>query len=140
MRGQPSVGASGDLGVPRSGPQGHRVFALSVASQETLEDLVLRLQLVRRERRGLELQEAALRAQGPVHTLLLVQLQWERAQLQTRGASSSGGGSSGGSSGDEEAWSQVSGSAGPRGAGEMSLARPQLPCPHREMSRVVNCR
>ncbi|CAK6445354.1 unnamed protein product [Pipistrellus nathusii] len=76
------------------------------ATRETLEDLVLRLQLVRRERRGLELQEAALRAQGPVHTLLLVQLQWERAQLQTRGASSSGGGSSGGSSGDEEAWSQ----------------------------------
>lgn len=67
---------------------------------------MLRLQLVRREKRGLELQEAALRAQGPVHTLLLEQLQWERAQLQTRGAASSGGGSSGGSSGDEEAWCQ----------------------------------
>ncbi|XP_070272448.1 harmonin-binding protein USHBP1 isoform X3 [Myotis yumanensis] len=76
------------------------------ATRETLEDLVLRLQLVRREKRGLELQEAALRAQGPVHMLLLEQLQWERAQLQTRGANSSGGGSSGGSSGDEEAWCQ----------------------------------
>ncbi|XP_036158582.1 Usher syndrome type-1C protein-binding protein 1 isoform X3 [Myotis myotis] len=76
------------------------------ATRETLEDLMLRLQLVRREKRGLELQEAALRAQGPVHTLLLEQLQWERAQLQTRGAASSGGGSSGGSSGDEEAWCQ----------------------------------
>lgn len=76
---------------------------------------MLRLQLVRREKRGLELQEAALRAQGPVHMLLLEQLQWERAQLQTRGANSSGGGSSGGSSGDEEPWSQVSGSAGPLG-------------------------
>lgn len=69
---------------------------------------MLRLQLVRREKRGLELQEAALRAQSPVHMLLLEQLRWERAQLQTCGANSSGGGSSGRSSGDEEAWSQVS--------------------------------
>lgn len=77
---------------------------------------------MRREKRGLELQEAALRAQGPVHTLLLEQLQWERAQLQTRGAHSSGGGSSGGSSGDEEAWCQVSGSAGPRRESSTLLA------------------
>ncbi|XP_045051816.2 harmonin-binding protein USHBP1 isoform X2 [Desmodus rotundus] len=83
-------------------------------TRETLEDLMLRLQLVRREKRGLELQEAALRAQGPVHVLLLEQLQWERAQLQTCGANSSGGDSSGGSSGDEEAWSQ--GSALPGGS------------------------
>ncbi|KAM5308954.1 harmonin-binding protein USHBP1 isoform 1-T1 [Glossophaga mutica] len=83
-------------------------------TRETLEDLMLRLQLVRREKRGLELQEAALRAQGPVHMLLLEQLQWERAQLQTCGANSSGGDSSGGSSGDEEAWSQ--GSALPGGS------------------------
>ncbi|XP_016064822.1 PREDICTED: Usher syndrome type-1C protein-binding protein 1 [Miniopterus natalensis] len=76
------------------------------ATRETLEDLMLRLQLVRREKRGLELQEAALRAQSPVHMLLLEQLRWERAQLQTCGANSSGGGSSGRSSGDEEAWSQ----------------------------------
>nr|KAF6482605.1 USH1 protein network component harmonin binding protein 1 [Molossus molossus] len=76
------------------------------ATRETLEDLMLRLQLVRREKRGLELQEAALRAQGPVHVLLLEQLRWEQAQLQTCGANSGGGDSSGGSSGDEEAWSQ----------------------------------
>lgn len=70
---------------------------------------MLRLQLVRREKRGLELREAALRAQGPAHMLLLEQLRWEWAQLQTGGANSSGGDSSGGrSSGDEEAWSQVS--------------------------------
>lgn len=69
---------------------------------------MLRLQLVRREKRGLELREAALRAQGPAHMLLLEQLRWEWAQLQTGGANSSGGDSSGGrSSGDEEAWSQV---------------------------------
>ncbi|XP_066126583.1 harmonin-binding protein USHBP1 isoform X5 [Saccopteryx bilineata] len=76
------------------------------ATRETLEDLMLRLQLVRWEKRGLELQEAALRAQSPVHMLLLEQLQWERAQLQTCGANSSGGDSSGRSSGDEEVWSQ----------------------------------
>lgn len=76
------------------------------ATRETLEDLMLRLQLVRREKRGLELQEAALRAQGPVHVLLLEQLRWEQAQLQTCGANSSAGDSSGGSSGDEEVWSQ----------------------------------
>lgn len=70
---------------------------------------MLRLQLVRREKRGLELREAALRAQGPAHVLLLEQLQWERAQLQMGGADSSGGNSSGGqSSGDEEERAQVS--------------------------------
>ena len=64
---------------------------------------MLRLQLVRREKRALELREAALRAQGPAHVLLLEQLRWERAQLRTGGANSSGGDSSGGgSSGDEE--------------------------------------
>ncbi|XP_064336047.1 harmonin-binding protein USHBP1 isoform X2 [Camelus dromedarius] len=77
------------------------------ATRETLADLMLRLQLVRREKRALELREAALRAQGPAHVLLLEQLQWEKAQLQTGGANSSGGDSSGGgSSGDEEEWSQ----------------------------------
>ncbi|XP_067589247.1 harmonin-binding protein USHBP1 isoform X3 [Pseudorca crassidens] len=74
---------------------------------ETLADLMLRLQLVRREKRALELREAALRAQGPAHVLLLEQLRWERAKLWTGGANSSGGDSSGGgSSGDEEEWSQ----------------------------------
>uniref|UniRef100_A0A8C2P1B1 Harmonin-binding protein USHBP1 PDZ-binding domain-containing protein n=1 Tax=Capra hircus TaxID=9925 RepID=A0A8C2P1B1_CAPHI len=77
------------------------------ATRETLADLMLRLQLVRREKRALELREAALRAQGPAHVLLLEQLRWERAQLRTGGANSSGGDSSGGgSSGDEEEWSQ----------------------------------
>ncbi|XP_004277634.1 harmonin-binding protein USHBP1 isoform X2 [Orcinus orca] len=78
-----------------------------VATRETLADLMLRLQLVRREKRALELREAALRAQGPAHVLLLEQLRWERAKLWTGGANSSGGDSSGGgSSGDEEEWSQ----------------------------------
>ncbi|XP_037362017.1 harmonin-binding protein USHBP1 [Talpa occidentalis] len=77
------------------------------ATRETLADLMLQLQLVRREKRGLELREAALRAQGPAHMLLLEQLRWELAQLQTGGANSSGGDSSGGgSSRDEEEWSQ----------------------------------
>lgn len=90
-------------------------LALSLVPQETLADLLLRLQLVQREKRGLELREAALRAQGPAHTLLLEQLQWERAQLQGGGASSSGGDSSG----DEE-WSQVSGPARTR-QGQVAL-------------------
>ncbi|XP_058916618.1 harmonin-binding protein USHBP1 isoform X2 [Kogia breviceps] len=78
-----------------------------VATRETLADLMLRLQLVRREKRALELREAALRAQGPANVLLLEQLRWERAKLRTGGANSSGGDSSGGgSSGDEEEWSQ----------------------------------
>uniref|UniRef100_A0A8D2DXJ1 USH1 protein network component harmonin binding protein 1 n=1 Tax=Sciurus vulgaris TaxID=55149 RepID=A0A8D2DXJ1_SCIVU len=78
-----------------------------LATRETLAELMLRLQLVRREKRGLELRDAALRAQGPAHVLLLEQLQWERAQLGARGVDSSGGDSSaGGSSGDEEEWAQ----------------------------------
>ncbi|KAL6054651.1 hypothetical protein STEG23_035342 [Scotinomys teguina] len=64
-----------------------------VAARDSLADLVLRLQLARREKRGLELREAALRAQGPAHLLLLQQLRWERAHL-------AGDGSSGGSSED----------------------------------------
>ncbi|XP_049496130.1 harmonin-binding protein USHBP1 [Panthera uncia] len=77
------------------------------ATRETLAELMLRLQLMRREKRGLELKEAALRAQGPAHVLLLEQLRWEQAQLRTGGANSSGGDSSGGgSSGDEEESSQ----------------------------------
>ncbi|XP_048198466.1 Usher syndrome type-1C protein-binding protein 1 isoform X2 [Perognathus longimembris pacificus] len=75
-----------------------------MATRETLADLMLQLQLVRREKRCLELREAALRAQGPVHVLLLEQLQWERAQLALTpcGADASGGGSSGDSSSEEE--------------------------------------
>ncbi|XP_007943649.1 Usher syndrome type-1C protein-binding protein 1 [Orycteropus afer afer] len=73
-----------------------------VATRETLANLTLRLQLARREKRSLELREAALRALGPAHLLLLEQLRWERAQLQASGEGSSGGDSSGGgSSGDE---------------------------------------
>ncbi|XP_037674099.1 Usher syndrome type-1C protein-binding protein 1 isoform X2 [Choloepus didactylus] len=75
------------------------------AARETLADLTLKLQMARREKRGLELQEAALRAQGPAHVLLLEQLRWERAQLQAGEAGGSSGESSGaGSSGDEEEW------------------------------------
>ncbi|XP_008050388.1 Usher syndrome type-1C protein-binding protein 1 [Carlito syrichta] len=78
-----------------------------VATRETLVDLTLQLQLVRWEKRGLELREAALRAQGPAYLLLLEQLRWEQAQLGMAAADGSGGGSSGGAtSGDEEEWSQ----------------------------------
>lgn len=64
-----------------------------VAIRDSLADLVLRLQLSRREKRGLELRESALRAQGPAHLLLLQQLRWERTHL-------AGDGSRGGSSED----------------------------------------
>ncbi|XP_005359210.1 Usher syndrome type-1C protein-binding protein 1 [Microtus ochrogaster] len=64
-----------------------------VATRDSLADLVLRLQLSRREKRGLELRESALRAQGPAHLLLLQQLRWERTHL-------AGDGSRGGSSED----------------------------------------
>uniref|UniRef100_A0A8C5UUE2 USH1 protein network component harmonin binding protein 1 n=1 Tax=Microcebus murinus TaxID=30608 RepID=A0A8C5UUE2_MICMU len=73
-----------------------------VDTREALADLVLRLQLARREKRGLELREAALRAQGPAHALLLAQLRWERAQLAAGGDSSGGG-----SSGEEEEWNPL---------------------------------
>ncbi|XP_041530330.1 Usher syndrome type-1C protein-binding protein 1 isoform X3 [Microtus oregoni] len=63
------------------------------ATRDSLADLVLRLQLSRREKRGLELRESALRAQGPAHLLLLQQLRWERTHL-------AGDGSRGGSSED----------------------------------------
>ncbi|XP_004688695.1 PREDICTED: Usher syndrome type-1C protein-binding protein 1 isoform X2 [Condylura cristata] len=100
------------------------------ATRETLADLTLQLQLVRREKRGLELREAALRAQGPAHMLLLEQLRWELAQLQTGGANSSGGDSSGGgSSRDEEDWSQgppaVSGGSRGSGGGQVSKVKEQ---------------
>lgn len=74
----------------------------SPTPQETLADLMLQLQLVRREKRGLELREAALRAQGPAHALLLEQLQWERAQLGAAGPHSGAGDSSGAGSSEEE--------------------------------------
>lgn len=61
-----------------------------VATRDSLADLVLRLQLARREKRGLELREAALRAQGPAHLLLLQQLRWEQAHLAGAGGSSRG--------------------------------------------------
>ncbi|XP_038181799.1 Usher syndrome type-1C protein-binding protein 1 isoform X2 [Arvicola amphibius] len=64
-----------------------------VATRDSLGELMLRLQLSRREKRGLELRESALRAQGPAHLLLLQQLRWERTHL-------AGDGSRGGSSED----------------------------------------
>ncbi|XP_021075293.1 Usher syndrome type-1C protein-binding protein 1 [Mus pahari] len=70
------------------------------ATRDSLADLVLRLQLTQREKRGLELREAALRAQGPAHQLLLQQLCWERAHLAGDGSS---GGSSEDPSSEEEA-------------------------------------
>ncbi|XP_076770518.1 harmonin-binding protein USHBP1 isoform X2 [Arvicanthis niloticus] len=70
------------------------------ATRDSLADLVLRLQLAQREKRGLELREAALRAQGPAHRLLLQQLRWERAHLM-------GDGSSGGSSEDPSSEEEV---------------------------------
>lgn len=70
------------------------------ATRDGLADLVLRLQLAQREKRGLELREAALRAQGPAHRLLLQQLRWERAHLMGDGSS---GGSSEDPSSEEEA-------------------------------------
>lgn len=70
------------------------------ATRDSLADLVLRLQLAQREKRGLELQEAALRAQGPAHRLLLQQLRWERAHLAGDGSS---GDSSEDPSSEEEA-------------------------------------
>jgi hypothetical protein len=98
-----------------SGPQFPQWWILEAQAvlpvpQEALADLTLQLQLVRREKRGLELRDVALRAQGPAHVLLLEQLRWERAQLTaTRATNSSGGGSSEGrSSDDEEEWPQVS--------------------------------
>lgn len=69
--------------------------------------MMLQVQLVRREKRGLELREAALRAQGPAHALLRDQLRWERAQLGVGGGDSS---SEADSSEDEE-WAQVRGPA-----------------------------
>lgn len=74
-----------------------------LATRETLADLMLQVQLVRREKRGLELREAALRAQGPAHALLRDQLRWERAQLGVGGGDSS---SEADSSEDEE-WAQA---------------------------------
>lgn len=61
---------------------------------------MLRLQLAQREKRGLELREAALRAQGPALRLLLQQLRWEQAHLMGDGSS---GGSSEDPSSEEEA-------------------------------------
>ncbi|XP_029415174.1 Usher syndrome type-1C protein-binding protein 1 isoform X4 [Nannospalax galili] len=78
-----------------------------LATREGLADLALRLQLLRKEKRGLELREAALRTQGPALALLLQQLRWERAHLGACGVQdSSGRGSSGDASSEEEEWAQ----------------------------------
>ncbi|XP_060038299.1 harmonin-binding protein USHBP1 isoform X2 [Erinaceus europaeus] len=61
-----------------------------VATREALADLALSLQLARREKRSLELREAAVRALGPAHGLLLEQLRWERGQGAAGGDSSGG--------------------------------------------------
>ncbi|KAM6168159.1 harmonin-binding protein USHBP1 [Erethizon dorsatum] len=85
-----------------------------VATRETLADLALQLQLARREKRGLELREAALRAQAPALLLLLGQLRWEQAQFGA-GDSSGGDSSLGDNSEDEEAWPQGLASSTDRG-------------------------
>ncbi|XP_023563420.1 Usher syndrome type-1C protein-binding protein 1 isoform X2 [Octodon degus] len=77
-----------------------------VATRETLGDLALQLQLARREKRGLELREAALRAQAPALLLLLGQLRWELEQLGARASGGGGDSSEGNSSEDEEACPQ----------------------------------
>ncbi|KAM4888088.1 harmonin-binding protein USHBP1 isoform 1-T2 [Thomomys bottae] len=75
-----------------------------LATRETLVDLMLQLQLLRREKRGLELREAALRAQGPAHALLLEQLQWEKAQLEPEPGGARDSGSN--EEEEEEEWPQ----------------------------------
>ncbi|XP_055975755.1 harmonin-binding protein USHBP1 isoform X2 [Sorex fumeus] len=72
------------------------------ATRESLADLMLRLQLVQREKRGLELREAALRAQGPAHALLQAQLRWELELLQAGCSGSSSGDTSGAGSSSED--------------------------------------
>ncbi|XP_004616928.2 harmonin-binding protein USHBP1 isoform X2 [Sorex araneus] len=72
------------------------------ATRESLADLMLRLQLVRREKRGLELREAAMRAQSPAHALLQAQLRWELELLQTGCSGSSSGDTSGAGSSSED--------------------------------------
>nr|XP_013001968.1 Usher syndrome type-1C protein-binding protein 1 isoform X2 [Cavia porcellus] len=96
-----------------------------VTTRETLADLVLQLQLARREKRGLELREAALRAQAPALRLLLGQLRWEKAQLEA-GDNSGGDSSVGDSSEDEDAWPQGLAIGRDRGLGCRAWDQEQL--------------
>ncbi|KAM9099352.1 harmonin-binding protein USHBP1 isoform 4-T4 [Sarcophilus harrisii] len=48
--------------------------------REALADLTLKLQLVKKEKRALELRDAAHRAQGTLYLLLLEQLRWQLGQ------------------------------------------------------------
>ncbi|XP_051828067.1 harmonin-binding protein USHBP1 isoform X1 [Antechinus flavipes] len=50
------------------------------AMREALADLTLKLQLVKKEKRALELRDAAHRAQGTLYLLLLEQLRWQLGQ------------------------------------------------------------
>ncbi|XP_072457406.1 harmonin-binding protein USHBP1 isoform X2 [Notamacropus eugenii] len=81
--------------------------------RESLMDLTLKLQLVKKEKRALELRDAAHRAQGTLYLLLLEQLRWQLGQGSPHDTLSSGGSDSDSDSscgvwapgdGDQTAW------------------------------------
>ncbi|XP_027701218.1 Usher syndrome type-1C protein-binding protein 1 isoform X2 [Vombatus ursinus] len=81
--------------------------------REALMDLTLKLQLVKKQKRALELRDAAHRAQGTLYLLLLEQLRWQLGQGRPHDTLSSGGSDSDSDSscgawapgdGDQTAW------------------------------------
>uniref|UniRef100_F7FHN6 USH1 protein network component harmonin binding protein 1 n=1 Tax=Monodelphis domestica TaxID=13616 RepID=F7FHN6_MONDO len=85
---QAVLGAQPNLELPRL--EKTQIQQELATMREALVDLTLKLQLVKKEKRALELRDAAHRAQGTLYLLLLEQLQWQLGQGRPQDPLSSG--------------------------------------------------
>ncbi|XP_044514519.1 Usher syndrome type-1C protein-binding protein 1 [Gracilinanus agilis] len=85
---QAMLGAQPNLELPRL--EKTQIQQELATMREALVDLTLKLQLVKKEKRALELRDAAHRAQGTLYLLLLEQLQWQLGQGRPQDPLSSG--------------------------------------------------
>ncbi|XP_036598265.1 Usher syndrome type-1C protein-binding protein 1 isoform X2 [Trichosurus vulpecula] len=108
---QAMLEAQPDLELPRL--EKTQIQQELATMREALMDLTLKLQLLKKEKRALELRDAAHRAQGTLYLLLLEQLRWQLGQGRPHDTLSSGGSDSDSDSscgawapgeGDQTAW------------------------------------
>ncbi|XP_074060557.1 harmonin-binding protein USHBP1 isoform X2 [Macrotis lagotis] len=86
---QAMLGAQPDVELPRL--EKAQIQQELVTMREALVDLTMKLQLVKKEKRALELRDAAHRARGTLNLLFLEQLQWQQDQSRPQDTHSSGG-------------------------------------------------
>ncbi|XP_068958167.1 harmonin-binding protein USHBP1 isoform X2 [Petaurus breviceps papuanus] len=86
---QAMLEAQPDLELPRL--EKTQIQQELATMREALMDLTLKLQLVKKEKRALELRDAAHRAQGTLYLLLIEQLRWQLGQGRPHDTLSSGG-------------------------------------------------